>query len=1558
MQKKIIFLCAAFLALSSSYEAPAQTGSPLTFSEIMFYPSESNGEFVELYNTSASETIDLTNYKFKYSTSSSNNIVSFIGGALLAPGKFAVILQGNYDYNNGIYKTIIPAGVIVLKISTNNFGSTGMANTSSRDVSLINSSGQTIDTYTYSANNSAGISDEKVVLSKDNSVSNWKNSINLNGTPGKKNSVSQPDYDLQLTFVSITPEVPKAEDSVRISMLLKNLGKLPAANFSVTIFSDTNHDSVGQTEELKFSQDYTTLANDDSLIIQKTVFADTAGNYFFIAAVNFTQDENASNNNSFFKFTVTERPAAKNEMVVNEIMYTPAIGEPEWIELYNRSDRVFNLKNWKIGDNTSLSTISTTDFILNPGEYLVVSNNVSISDYYQIPSKLIIKSLPSLGNSGDDVILKSNLGETIDSLKYLATWGGNVGNKSLERISVDASSIDSTNWKTSISKFRASPGKINSVVPKIFDLSINNFSSVSKYAEIGKSFTAKIAIENLGSSSAQNYSVKLYYDSNFDLITEEGEKIGEQTGTTLDAGNSTEFQFTISHFIQGVNQFIAKVEFAQDEYLENNDASFKINGVIINEHRGDLVVNEIMYGPTSPEQEWIEIYNASSEQINLSGYKIANHSDTVKVIDNNFILQPEEYFVIAKDTLGFSKYPTIPRLLIASFPTMNNTKDKLILLDSLNRVIDSLEYKSSWGGNSGKSLERIDAVISSSDSTNWKTTESLNGATPGFVNSVSQKKYDLAIISFSSFPFSPIAGEKVILKTDIKNVGKRSVTFKVILNEVRPDGSKVQIEEFTPAIGTSVNPGEEIGITFNYTIEHFINKRMFETIVLCAEDEDFNNNKYSLCISPGYTSQSVLLNEVMYNPVNGEPEWIELYNNLDFDVDLENWSITDLLTTPSKTKIQSKDYNFPAKTFLVIAKDSTIYNFHRVISSKIIISPFANLNNDADGIVIKDSRDVTIDSIRYELSWGGAYGKSLERKSILASSIDKNNWSSSKDLELSTPGRINSITSKKIDLFVKSISSLIPYPAYNDEINLAANVINSGTNTSGDFTVQFFILSNNGLNYFSEGRGKNILPNDSTLVISNAKLKLNETKTITCKILFAEDEDTLNNTFAADIIPGLKRNTILINEIMHDPLAGESEWIEIVNASAEPVNLKNWQISDLLPSSTKSVITTKDVLLNPGEFAIITYDSLRYLYFPPKKFFQAKFGSLSSTDGVLIYDFRDAVIDSLKYNSAWVGEKGFSLERISLNRPATDSTNWSISVNLNGATPGIKNSVVNLPKYFSGALILNEIMFDPAEGNSEYIEFFNSSEDSIQLSGMQIKIGSSNKCKLAKTHLMLPPKNYFVLVADSSIYNNYPWLKTERCINIVGSSSLSLLNDASMIVLKDFYGTTLDSLTYSSDWHSKNVVITKNRSLERLNPLFDSNNHTNWNSCVSAEGGTPGRQNSIFSQNLSRESKVTINPNPFSPDGDGFEDYTVINFDLTKPLSQVRMKVFDSSGRLVRTLAENRLSSSKNSLIFDGLDDNNKPLRIGIFILLIETVAEGSGKVEIIKTPIVIARKL
>ena len=58
--ERVFFTAVIFFTILNSNPL-AQTGSVLTFSEIMFSPSETNGEFVEIYNTSATETVDLTN---------------------------------------------------------------------------------------------------------------------------------------------------------------------------------------------------------------------------------------------------------------------------------------------------------------------------------------------------------------------------------------------------------------------------------------------------------------------------------------------------------------------------------------------------------------------------------------------------------------------------------------------------------------------------------------------------------------------------------------------------------------------------------------------------------------------------------------------------------------------------------------------------------------------------------------------------------------------------------------------------------------------------------------------------------------------------------------------------------------------------------------------------------------------------------------------------------------------------------------------------------------------------------------------------------------------------------------------------------------------------------------------------------------------------------------------------------------------------------------------------------------------------------------------------------
>ena len=60
-----------------------------------------------------------------------------------------------------------------------------------------------------------------------------------------------------------------------------------------------------------------------------------AGDYQIIAKVLFIPDENPANNQLIKSFIVYPPGNVYNDVVINEIMYAPSTGEPEWVELYN-----------------------------------------------------------------------------------------------------------------------------------------------------------------------------------------------------------------------------------------------------------------------------------------------------------------------------------------------------------------------------------------------------------------------------------------------------------------------------------------------------------------------------------------------------------------------------------------------------------------------------------------------------------------------------------------------------------------------------------------------------------------------------------------------------------------------------------------------------------------------------------------------------------------------------------------------------------------------------------------------------------------------------------------------------------------------------------------------------------------------------------------------------------------------------------------------------------------------------------------------------------------------
>ncbi|MBP1683527.1 MAG: hypothetical protein H6Q27_1091, partial [Ignavibacteriaceae bacterium] len=280
---------------------------------------------------------------------------------LKKPNSFAIVFENDYDIAAGIYSGLVPTNALILKIADNSFGSTGMANTTSRPLWLLNGVNDTIDYYFYSANNSTAISDEKKILNRDSLQTNWANSLLTNGTPGFTNSVTPTNYDLQLSSLTFSPPNPIVGNDVTITAKILNNGILSAANFSLEIFNDVNQDSIADLNERIFNQSYSNLSSNDSVTASTVLSSLPADIYQIIARVNFAEDQNHTNNILVKKFTVSPPGNNFNDIVINEIMYAPSSGEPEWIELYNKTNEVINLKNWKLSDASTTITITTQD---------------------------------------------------------------------------------------------------------------------------------------------------------------------------------------------------------------------------------------------------------------------------------------------------------------------------------------------------------------------------------------------------------------------------------------------------------------------------------------------------------------------------------------------------------------------------------------------------------------------------------------------------------------------------------------------------------------------------------------------------------------------------------------------------------------------------------------------------------------------------------------------------------------------------------------------------------------------------------------------------------------------------------------------------------------------------------------------------------------------------------------------------------------------------------------------------------------------------------------------
>ncbi|HRK72739.1 MAG TPA: lamin tail domain-containing protein [Rhodothermales bacterium] len=361
---------------------------------------------------------------------------------------------------------------------------------------------------------------------------------------------------------------------------------------------------------------------------------------------------------------------------------------------------------------------------------------------------------------------------------------------------------------------------------------------------------------------------------------------------------------------------------------------------------------------------------------------------------------------------------------------------------------------------------------------------------------------------------------------------------------------------------------------------------------------------------------------------------------------------------------------------------------------------------------------------------------------------------------------------------------------------------------------------------------------------------------------------------------------------------------------------------------------------------------------------------------------------------------GFRLGGVAPNAAALSTDGLSVILTFTNVTTGMltitgvqdlaKNAVSTLQVVLArfpqpGELLINEIMFDPLADTkdsipdqTEYFELVNISTAALDITNLfwtnaPDENGKADTIRVSVGNRSVAPGGYVVISSEPG-FNAAAPASTSKLAKAFGGiffddpsitfvpidrTSLSLTNSGETIRLHRSDKTVLDEVSYLPEWHNPNMLVTKGVALERISPSTTSNKANNWTSSAGLQGGTPGKQNSVYTAGEvpQNSGKISVRPSPFSPDQDGKDDVAAISYKLITTTSLIRVRIYDSTGRLVRTLEEAVLGTQEGTLFWDGLDEAGQSLRVGIYIVLLESVDRSTGTTEAYKAPVVLARK-
>ena len=396
---------------------------------------------------------------------------------------------------------------------------------------------------------------------------------------------------------------------------------------------DASSSSDPQDLELNFLWDIDNTTTTSSIV--EYSFTEV-GNYIINLSISNGQLEDSTSCNVE---VIAEEINHWEDILISEFLPNPVGSDDiEWIELYNSGEELINLSGFALQDNTT-RVFTLEEYSLEPDQYLVIYKNVS---------KI------SLNNSnGDAVKLYNPDGELLEIVEY---------DRALEGRSY-ARSNDFWQWTK-----QPTPGGANILL-----------ANQAPIAKISIESDELIVNKKISFSAAESYDPEeddLDYQWNF-------------------GDNSTDDGKTTKHVFSSVGSYIIKLLVTDKEGAQAEaSVSIYINAEVNEEetvevidikpidfNKENLIISEFMSNPVgSDDMEWIEIYNSSDKEIDLTGWRLDDQEGGSKpyIFPANSNIVSSEFLVISREESKLS---------------LNNSGDAVRLLTPLEDLWQEVVYE-------------------------------------------------------------------------------------------------------------------------------------------------------------------------------------------------------------------------------------------------------------------------------------------------------------------------------------------------------------------------------------------------------------------------------------------------------------------------------------------------------------------------------------------------------------------------------------------------------------------------------------------------------------------------------------------------------------------------------------------------------------------------------------------------------------------------------------------------------------------------------------------------